>query len=80
MAIFTVGAAGANLNITKDGVLSSSKINLFDIEIKINNNSLLLFPTGVEIDFASDTVTGFASPEELGDQLGLWLEEANAGA
>jgi len=80
MATFTISATGAQLNITKDGVPSRSKINLFEIEIKINNNILVFLPDGTKIDFSSDTVTGFASPEALGDQIGLWLESANAGS
>jgi len=80
MATFTISAAGANLNITKDSTRSKARFNLFEIEIKIVNNILVFLPNGVTIDFASDTVTGYASPEELADQIGVWIEEANAGA
>ena len=80
MATFTISAAGANLNITKDSTRSKARFNLFEIEIKIVNNILVFLPNGVKIDFASDTVIGYASAEELADQIGVWIEEANAGA
>ena len=80
MAIFTVEAKGADLKITKDGVPSRTRINLFEIEIKITNNIFVFLPNGTKIDFATDTVTDFLTPEELGDQIGVWIKEANTGS
>lgn len=79
MAVFTLEAKGADLRVTKDGVPSGTRINLFEIEIKINNNVLFFLPSGTKIDFASDTVTGFASAEILADQIGIWVKDANTG-
>jgi hypothetical protein len=80
MAIFTLEAKGADLRTTKDGIPSKTRINLFEIEIKITNNIFLFLPNGTEIDFTTDTVTGYATPEALGDQIGLWIKEANTGS
>ena len=79
MANFLIEARGADLRIQKDGVASRTRINLFNIEIKITNNTIFFFPSGVEIDFNTDTVTGFTTVEQLGDQIGTWIEEANTG-
>jgi len=80
MSVFTLEAKGADLRVTKDGTPSRTRINLFEIEIKINNNIFVFLPNGIKIDFATDTVTGFATAEELGDQIGTWVKEANTGS
>ena len=80
MANFIVEAKGADLKIQKDGVASRTRISLFDIQININNSILVFFPSGIQIDFNSDTVTGYANAEALGDQIGAWIENANTGS
>lgn len=79
MATYTVSAVGADLKLTKDGVESKARINLFKIQIGIKENRFTFLPNGTVIDFNNDTVTGFANPEALGDQIGIWIKEANTG-
>lgn len=80
MATFLIEARGADLRIQRDSIASKTRINLFDIQININNNVFLFFPSGVKIDFNTDTVTGYANPQALGDQIGTWIQEANTGS
>lgn len=80
MATFLIQARGADLAIQRDSVPSRTRISLFDIQININNSLFVFFPSGVQIDFNTDTVTGFANPQALGDQIGTWIEEANTGS
>lgn len=79
MATFLFERQGGDLKISKDGQVLPDRLNIYEIDIKIDLSTLVFFPNGLLIDFASNTVTGFANPEELADQLGVWLEEANKG-
>ena len=81
MATITLEKKGADLLYTKGGVASSVRISLFDIEIRFNQptNTLAFLQSGSVIDFNNDTVTGLADAEAVGDQIGVWIKEANTG-
>lgn len=81
MATITLERKGADLVYTKNGVASSTRISLFNLEFSIvpANNTLVFLSNGSIIDFNNDVVTDLANAEAVGDQLGNWMKEANTG-
>jgi hypothetical protein len=81
MATITLERKGADLVYTKNGVASSTRISLFNLEFSIvpADNTLVFLSNGSIIDFDNDVVTDLANAEAVGDQLGNWMKEANTG-
>jgi hypothetical protein len=81
MATITLQKKGADLLYSRNGTPSDTRISLFDIEFTISpaSNTLVFLSNGSIIDFNSDTVTGLATAEAVGDQIGTWVKEANTG-
>ena len=79
MAVYTVEQNGGALKVTKDGVLISTRINLFELQIEIKEETLAFLPEGTKIDFNIDTVTGYADAETLADAIGIFIFNANTG-
>ena len=79
MAVFTIQQNGGALKVSKNGVILSTRINLFELQIEIRNNTLLFLPEGTRIDFNVDTVTGFANAEAVADEVGSFIFNANTG-
>tara|TARA_R110002096_G_scaffold172291_2_gene345849 strand:+ start:741 stop:989 length:249 start_codon:yes stop_codon:yes gene_type:complete len=81
MATIELQRKGADLLYIRNGVQSTTRINLFEIEIDVKpaNNTMVFLNNGSIIDFNVDSVVGLADAEAVGDQIGAWLKQANTG-
>ena len=81
MATIELQRKGADLLYIRNGVQSTTRINLFEIEISVKpeNNTMVFLNNGSIIDFNTDSVVGLSDAEAVGDQIGEWLKQANTG-